>query len=303
MDYLNSIYDSIITSTSNIDDIINILKSIKGNVISIGSGGSRVVAEYVSLVLTTKNSLISVSVDPRDLNYVDKKNYENIFISSYSGSNFGVKYAINTGLKKYLLTTRKTNIKDEIVLHYDMESEHSFISIKATIIPMAIMLKYHVGDNFNQTIKEIFQSIDIDLNLKNIKNHINIFSGIDSKVCETFLESSLTESGIAIPLIHEKYSYCHGRSTINKRHDESAIFLSYNESELDESLIKVINLQMPNHCILKRKFLDPIINEFYLTLQCICLLKNIADSKKIDLSNIKYDKEAVKILYYFKGSM
>lgn len=303
MNYLESIYDSIITSTSDIDDVINILNSIKGNVISIGSGGSRVVAEYASLVLATKNSLITKTIDPRDLNYVDKKNYENIFISSYSGSNFGVKHAINSKLKKYLLTTRKTNIKNENILHYDMENEHSFISIKATIIPMAILLKYYVGDDFKKIIDSIFEHIDKTLILENIKSYINIFSGIDSKVSETFLESSLTEAGIAIPLIHEKYSYCHGRSTINKSHDESAIFLSYNGSELDESLIKVINLQMPNNCILKRVFEDPVINEFYLTLQCICLLKNIADSKKIDLSNIKYDKEAVKILYYFKGDM
>lgn len=303
MDYLESIYDNIISSTKNVEGIINTLNSIKGNVISVGSGGSKVVAEYASLVISSKNSLLATSVDPRDLNYLDQRNYENIFISSYSGSNFGVKHAINSELNKYLLTTRKTKIKDETILHYEMECEHSFISIEATIIPMAILLKYYVGEDFKKIIDSIFDCLDKDLNLSGINNYINIFSGIDSKVSETFLETSLTESGIAVTLIHEKYSYCHGRSTINKHHDGTAIFLSYNGSDLDQKLIKVMDLQMPNNCILKRVFEDPVINEFYLTLQCICLLKNIANSMKIDLRNIKYDKEAVRNLYYFKGSM
>lgn len=60
---------------------------------------------------------------------------------------------------------------------------------------------------------------------------------------------------------------------------------------------------MANHLIMESYFEDPIINDYYLTLQSMVLLMNIARAKKINLRSIKYDKEAVRNLYYFKGSM
>lgn len=302
-EYINSLEENIMESTKNIDDIIKELKEIKGNLLSVGTGGSRVVAEYASSVLSKKNHIIAKSIDPRDLEHIDKSLYEKIFISSHTGSNYGVKKSLENDLEKYLLTTRKTSISDEKILHYEMPYEHSFISLNATLIPMAILLKYYLDNEFDKTIKNIFANIDEQASITLNGEYLNIFSGIDTRTSETFIESTLTEAGIAIPLIHEKYSYCHGRTTINKDKKSSAIYLGDKDTDLDCALKDVLENQMNDLYILKDKYADEIVNDFYLTLQSVYLLRNIAESKNIDLSTIDYDKYAVKKLYYFKGSM
>ncbi len=109
--YIDSLEENIYKSTKNIDDLVEILKNIKGNLISTGTGGSRIVAEFVSSVLAKKNHILTITVDPRDLNYLDKSFYDNLFISSYNGKNFGVKKSLDNDLHQYLLTNRITKIK------------------------------------------------------------------------------------------------------------------------------------------------------------------------------------------------
>lgn len=300
---IKKIKENILASTKNIEGIVEGLKNIKGNTIIIGTGGSRVVAEFASSVLTAKNHIITKVVDSRDLKYLDLSLYENIFIASYSGSNFGVKSCFDNNLNKYLLTHRVTKIDDEVLLSYEMESEHSFISLNSSVIPMAILLKYYFGDNFDILIEEIFNKVNKEAFININGEFINIFSGVDTLASAAFLETTFAEAGLSAPLMHEKYSYCHGRSTINKGHKHQAIYLGNNNRDLDSALQEVLEIQMTDYLILDNLFDDPIVNDFYLTIACIYLLRNIAASRGIDLSDIKYDKEAVKRLYYFKGSM
>lgn len=293
----------ILNSTKDIEKIKYSLKELKGNTISIGTGGSRVVAEFASKVLERKNNIIAKVIDVSDLYNSSLQLYDNIFISSYSGSNYGVKTSFIENKNIYLLSNRKTNIANENLLHYDMPKESSFISLTATIIPMSILLSYYLDDKFVIILDKIFESIDEELNLKINSNFLNIFSGSNTSSSEEFLESTLTESGLLIPLIHNKYSYCHGRSTINKDHQGYSIYLGYKGSDLDKALTCVLSSTMQDNLILKDTFKDDIVNDFYLTLQCIYLVENIASYRKINLSSVKYDKEAVRNLYYFKGSM
>lgn len=287
----------------NKDEIFNNLKNIKEPTLIIGSGGSRVVAEFASRVLSKKNKILTRVLDARDLHYEDLELYDNIFIISYSGSNYGVKASFIDNKNIYLLSKRKTKIKDETLLHYEMEEHDSFISLESTIIPMTILLEYYLEDNYSDYITKILEELDEDLSFDFSGDYINIFSGIDSSVTETFLESTCVESGLIIPLIHRKYDYCHGRSTINKNHSSVSIYLSDNGSDLDNTLKDVLNDTMSRNLILKQVFEDSVVNDYYLCLQCMYLLLNIAKSKNIDLRKIKYDRDAVKKLYYFKGSM
>lgn len=295
--------ENIISSNRNIESIIESLKGIKGNTIIVGTGGSRVVAEFASSVLTKKNHIITKIVDSRDLKYTDLSLYENIFIVSYSGSNFGVKSCLDNDLNKYLLTSRKTKIKDEILLTYSMESEHSFISLNSTIVPISVLLNYYLEDKFDIIIEDIFDKVNKNLYLDIVGEYVNIYSGVDTRTSEAFIETTLAESGISVPLVHEKYSYCHGRSSVNKNHTHSAIYLGYNDTDLDRVMKEVLDIQMSDYIILESLYDDSVVNDFYFLLASIYLLRNIANSKKVDLSDIKYDKEAVKKLYYFKGSM
>jgi hypothetical protein len=301
--FIEEMENNISLSTQSIDDILNSLAKIEGNLISVGTGGSRVVAEYAASVLAKKNHIMTKCVDPSDLNYLDKSFYKNIFISSYSGSNFGVKKSLLENLKKYLLTNRKTKISDEAILHYEMPYEDSFISLNATIVPMAILLKYYLGENFYKVIEEIFHKIDKNIFLNIYSEFVNVYYGIDTPATKSFIESTFVEAGIAGVVLHEKYSYCHGRSTLNKNKSHSAIYIRNKNTDLDNTIKEVMNFQMKDYCLLESLFSDEIVDDFYLTLQSIYLLRNIAKSKNIDLSKIDYDKEATRKLYYFKGSM
>lgn len=293
----------ILKSTENIDNITEGLASIQTNTLITASGGSMVVAKFLKSVLEKKNNIIAETMDARDLEYTNLNLFDNIFIVSYSGSNYGVKSSIHNNKKVYLLSNRKTKIKNEELLHYDISCEKSFISIETTIIPCSIILKYYLGELFAIILDEIFASIDESLFLDLKGTHLNIFSGVETSCSEEFLTSTLVESGISVPLIHEKYSYCHGRSTINKKHDTSSIYLGYNGSELDKVIKNVLDLTCENYLIMESLFSDTIVNDFYYCIQSMVLLTNIAKSKNIDLRNIKYDRDAVNILYHFKGSM
>lgn len=303
MNYLEELKRDILESTKNIDYITISLDKMKGNTICTGVGGSYVVSEYASSIIAASKSCIAYSLDARDLGYTNLEPFDNIFIASYSGSNFGVKSSILKDKNTYLLSSRKTNISNEILLHYEMDKEDSFISMKATIIPMSILLKYYLKDKFNDIIDDIFNNLNVNLSLNIDTSYVNIYHGIDSKASAAFLESTFTESGASIPLMHEKYSYCHGRSTSNKKHESSAIYLRNRNTDLDKTIISVLDLQMKDYIVLDSKYEDSIVNDFYETIQCLLLMLNIARTKKINLRKIKYDKEAVKKLYFFKGSM
>ena len=121
MNYLEELKKSILDSTENIDNIVASLDKMKGNTICVGSGGSHVVGEYASSIISKVKSCISYSLDPRDLHYANLDSFDNIFIASYSGSNFGVKSSILKDKNIYLLSSRKTNITNEVLLHYDMD--------------------------------------------------------------------------------------------------------------------------------------------------------------------------------------
>ena len=296
------IFEDIRNTTKNISFILEQLSKIKGSTLTLGSGGSKVVAEFIKLVLTKKNKIIVNTIDAADLSQLDTSLYENIIVSSYSGKNHGVKKSLEYDLQVFLLSTRKTRIKSEVLLTYNMEHRHSFISLNQTIVPMAIMLKYYLKEAFDEVIDTIEELIDKNLDFE-IKDVTNIYTTYNTSASSRFIESTLVESGISSPIIHFKYDYCHGRSTINKNNDYSSIVLINQENDIDTLLVDVLTNQLKSNLFIKGPFQDEIINEFFLTLQSMYLLCNIAKSKNIDLSNIDYDKEAVKKVYYFKGSM
>lgn len=305
---VNNLYEDIIYAAKDIDEVIKCLGCIKGPTICVGSGGSKVVAKYAEKVLIKKNKLIALTMNPYSFVHYDKELYDNVFIASHSGKNFGVKVALDSNLNKYLLSTRKVMIDSEILLSYEMKERKSFISISDTLIPMAILLKYYLGKKFLKTLDKIFRcankvmdKVDID-KLSEVSNY-NIFTGIDTEASSYFLESTFIEAGINVPIINYKYDYCHGRSTINKAHDNGAIYLGYDKRDLDKTLKGVLNRTMKDVIIINKISKDDIINDFYLTLVSIYLMVEIAKIKNINLKDIKYDCDAVHELYYFKGSM
>ena len=283
---------------TDLKEVGEILGNIEGATLVVGSGGSAVVAKFLAKVLSAKNGIIAEYTELRDLKYRDLKNYKNIVTCSYSGKSYGVEVAFNNSLNHYLLTAGKidkgTSIKYEI-----NEKERSFISLSATLIPLSIVLAYYLGN-----ITPIKEIISKERRFGAEPSSVyEIFSGYESATAARFLDSTMTESGIAIPLIHDKYDFCHGRSTTGyvtiKKH---GMILFDSDTELDKLLLEELKEYYSEVIRLRKMFEDTIVNDFYLTYSCMYLCRHLALQKGMDLSQVNHSP-AVKKFYRFGGEI
>ena len=291
----NRVQDAL--SNTNLEETRKVLKSIKEPTIVTGVGGSKVVAVFTSKILSQKNGIISIPLEPRDLIYHPIIGYSNILACSYSGTNFGVETSFQNSLNKYLLSS--TQAKDITNIQYQttLPKEHSFISLAATIIPMTIMLDYYLDGN-NQVIDEIISTSEPNIEESKV---YEIMSGYETSSAHTYLESTMLEAGLSIPIVHDKYSYCHGRSTTSYHNDHSLIYFD-KDTELDKFMLEELKDYYRKIIILKSQYQDPIIDDYYLTIKSMLLTKQLASLQQKDLSRVEYSP-VVKTLYKYKGSM
>lgn len=285
---------------TDLERIRHRLKQISTPTITTGVGGSSVVSNYAAKVLSTKNDIIAEHQEPRDLLYKNLNSYDNVLSCSYGGKNYGVKTAFSNDLNKYLLASNESENPEVTNITYEttIPREDSFISLGATLIPMSVMLAYY-NDNNIEIIKEILETKkEYDVAFSQV---YEIMSGYDTNTASIYLESTLTESGIALPIVHDKYAYCHGRSTISYNNKPALIHLN-NNTELDELYKNELQSYYQQIITLDSKYQDQIINDFYLTYQSMLLSKSIAENHYSDLSRVNYSP-VVKKLYYYKGKM
>ena len=281
---------------TNLEETRRTLSSIKTPTIVTGVGGSKVVAVFTSKILASKNGIISTCLEPRDILYTPLTGYDNVLSCSYSGTNFGVQTSFQNELNKYLLSsTRVPNITN-ITYDTSLPKEHSFISLAATLIPMTIMLDYYLDGN--NIVPEI-----LNQETPLIEPHpvYEIMSGVDTETPHTYLESTMLEAGLSIPIVHDKYSYCHGRSTSSYHNNHSLIYFD-KDTELDRLMLEELKDYYNKIIILKSKYQDPIIDEYYLTIRAMLLTKSIAEQTGKDLSKVEYSP-VVKKLYKYQGEM
>lgn len=331
------VFDSL--SKTDLENIKDILSNIKGPALVSGVGGSKVVSNYLSKVLSIKNNIVCESITPRDALYRNLKGFKNIISCSYSGNNYGVTTSFNNDLNKYLFSKRK--LDGVININYNvMDEENSFISLSSTLIPMTIALLYYCNDlsivyDILQTVPQYsirtdylnelligYESSTTDLikpqeispfweNVYKIipsfptilgrSNVYEILGGYETSSATTFIESTMVEAGLFSPVVHDKYDYCHARSNLNFEYSSNLIFFD-NETELDKHYRKILQEQYRNIISIKKKYNDDIINDYYLTYISMLLCKEFAKSLNKDLSLVKYSP-LVKKLYYYKGKM
>ena len=262
-----------------------------------GIGGSSVVSDFGAKVLSVKNSIVVRNTEPRDMIYMDKSGYSNVIACSYSGNNFGVDLSFDNNLKKYLLS-RNTN-EEAVNLQYKttIDNERSFISLGATLIPISVLINYYLNgdESFLDDIEECVFSFDTECDV------YEIFSGYDTSTTSKYLESTMVESGIGIQIVHDKYSYCHGRSTMSINNNSIAIFLNRN-TELDRLLLREISKYYKNVIVIDGKYKDMILDDYQMLVQAMYLTKFIAESKSKDLSKVEYSP-LCKTLYKCKFTM
>ena len=338
-DNFNKLKKRVLDSLSKTDlkRIRDILSNINEPTLVSGVGGSNVVSNYLSKVLSKKNNIVCESITPRDMLYRNLKGFKNIISCSYSGDNYGVKISFNNDLNKYLLSKNKSD--GVISINYNVEDvENSFISLSSTLIPMTIALLYYSDDlnkvedilntvpkysirkdarnefliGYERSDKDFIKPQEINSFLEDLYNLFpfckplsgNVFeilSGYETSSAAHFLESTMIEAGLSIPVVHDKYDYCHGRGNLNYQYNNNLIFFD-NNTELDKYYKKILKEQYRSIISIKKRYDDDIINDYYLTYISMLLLKEFAKSLDKDLSLVKYSP-LVKKLYYYKGEM
>ena len=298
-DNFNNLGKRVIDSLRNTDlDKINYeLSKIDEPTLVSGVGGSSVVSEYASKILSNKNHIITRNSEPRDFKYIDTSLYQNVLSCSYTGNNYGVELSFLNNLRHYLLASKESSDNKVTNLTYNCVShERSFISLAATLIPCSILLNYYLDgklDLINHSLSDIKYNFDVNCDA------YEIFSGIDTSTASKYLESTLVESGIGIPIVHDKYSYCHGRSTLSTVNNNIAVYFNAN-TELDKLILQEIPKYYKDIIIIDAY--SNLCDEYELLVKCMYLTKYIAESKSKDLSGVDYNP-IVKKLYKYKGDL
>lgn len=295
-----------VLDTLRFSNVSKQLQKIKGPTICVGSGGSKVVADFAALVLNTKNNCSVKVSDPRDVLYENLAPYKNLFVCSYSGNNHGVNILSSLKIKKHLLTYKEGKKENYNTLSCisTLDKEMSFISLAATLMPMSILLSYYLNKDISDLIEEMFNRVQNQkFVIKNTLLPFEVMSGNDTSSPQVYLDSTFVESGLNTITTHSKYDFCHGRSTLAYTKESNLIYLISNKKELDDLLLTNLENRYSSIITLQSDYEDPIIANFHLTLQVMYLTEYLATKQNIDLSIVNYDKELCKKLYKYTGEM
>lgn len=285
---------------TDLDYIRKELSKLNEPTIFSGVGGSSVVSEFASKVINTKNGIVSINSEPRDFLYRNSNAFKNVVACSYSGNNYGVELSFLKGLKKYLLSNNSFNDIDVTYLKYNttIDKERSFISLGATLIPVSILMDYYLNGNNDPIIDSIEEKrFDFELD----SDIYEIFTGYDTSTSSKYLESTMAESGIGIPIVHDKYAYCHGRSTLGINYDSTAIYYNRN-TEFDKMMLEELKKYYKRIITIDSKFDDQLLDDYQMLVQSMYLSRYIAEKKSKDLSKVKYSP-IVKKLYKYDGQI
>lgn len=292
----------------------------------MATGGSKVIAYYLQLIIERLGltGIICEVIEPRDYFYKANRDiFSNLIVISASGNTNGISEALlDFKGNKYLITENVKESNYQVVSWgnelYDREK--SFISLATSLGPISLLLdsttslNLELGSNeikrINDKIKELLSRSKEKIKKLNVDfkdtSLIQIMSGYETKTSASVLESNLIEVGLAATVIHDKGSYCHGRSNLLFQYPNSKlIYLSHGLKELDSLLIESINSEYSNISVFDTNDLKDNIfwKEYYLILQMYFLSKKIAEDKNIDLTQPEYNPTLVKKLYKFKGEM
>lgn len=319
---LKKIKERVLYSDKTIDNLAemlaNIISNLKGATLIVATGGSVVVAEFLKKVLERYNIICEV-IEPRTFNYKENiASFENLFCISYSGRTNGISNALEKFRgNKYLITgSNKVEDSKTVLLQYNMvDKEKSFVSLATTLIPMSLFLKSNEIINGTYKSEEMHEFLDYCFeNSKYYENYplnfqglnIEIMSGYDTSCAAKTLESNLVETGTTSAVVHDKGSFCHGRSNlINNNPTNALIYLEHQKKDLDYLLLDLLKKEYKNIIELSstEKYQDILRKEFLLNLNSIYLSKKIASDNNIDLCMVEYNPKVINKIYSYRGEM
>ena len=280
--------------------IRNKLGLLEGPTIFSGVGGSSVVSEFGAKVVNKKNGVVTINSEPRDFIYKNNEGFKNVVVCSYSGNNYGVELSFRNDMNKFLLSNKSFDDINVTYLKYStsIKKERSFISLGASLIPISILMDYYLDGN-NDVFIDCIKEYNYNFNANN--DIYEIFTGYDTCCASKYLESTMVESGIGIPIIHDKYSYCHGRSTIGVNYESNLIYF-YRNTDFDRMVIDELYKYYKEIIVIDSEYDEHVLVDYQMLIKCMYLTKYIAENKSIDLSDIKYSP-IVKKLYKYNGNI
>lgn len=321
-----NINDPTLNKSSDFRKMLNKLMIDSKPTILLATGGSKVVAYYLQLIIEKlgTDGIICEVIEPRDYFYKANINqFSNLIAISTSGSTNGIKETLEEFKgNKFLITQNNYESNYQIISwgNEKYDTEKSFISLASSLGPITLILDVttslhmnkssseikKINDKVKQLLNKSREKIDnISSNFKNV-SIIQIMSGYETKSSTCVLESNLVETGLASTVIHDKGSFCHGRSNLLFKYPDShIIYLCHQKKELDNILIESIEKEYFNISIFDTEDIDEdyFWKEYYLILQMYFLSKKIADDKNIDLTQPEYNPRLIKRLYNFRGEM
>lgn len=276
------------------------LSNLQEPTIVSGVGGSSVVSEFGAKVINKKNGIIAINYEPRDFLYRSTAGFKNVISCSYSGNNYGVSLSFANNLKKYLLSNNSHSSDDITYLQYktSIDKERSFVSLGATLIPISIIMDYYLNGKDNPMLDAITKtefSFELDSDI------FEIYTGYDTSTASKYLESTFVESGLGLPIVHDKYSYCHGRSTVALNYPTTAIYFNRNTS-YDKLMLEELKNYHSTIIIIDSKSDDQVLDDYQMLVQSMFLTKYIAEQKNKDLSKVNYSP-IVKKIYRYDGNI
>lgn len=321
-----SINDSELNKANDIREMLYQLTIDHKPTLIVATGGSKVIAYYLQQIIERLgfHGIVCEVIEPRDYFYKTNINqFSNLIAISASGNTNGMKEVLNDFHGQKFLMTQNYQEGNYQVISWGNEkydTEKSFISLASSLGPITLMLdaatslNMEIGSNeirkINEKIKELLirskekiEALSIDFK---DTSFIQIMSGYETKASGSVLESNLVEVGLASPVIHDKGSFCHGRSNLLFQYPDSKVmYLCHQRKNLDDILIDLINSEYSNISIFDTQDLDEdyFWKEYYLILQMYFLSKKIADDKGVDLTQPEYNPQLVKKLYRFRGEM
>lgn len=321
-----SINDPLLNKANDIREMLYQLTINNKPTLIVATGGSKVVAYYLQLILESLgfNGIVCEVIEPRDYFYKANRNqFSNLIAISASGKTNGIKEAMDDFKGTKFLITQNNQESNYQVISWGnerYETEKSFISLASSLSPITLMLDAttslnmkigsseikKINDKIKQLLNKSREKVDkLSFDFKNV-SLIQIMSGYETRTSSSVLESNLVEIGLAAAVIHDKGSFCHGRSNLLFQYPDShVIYLCHQRKELDNVLIELINREYSNISIFDTEDIneDYFWKEYYLMLQMYFLSKKLADDKNIDLTQPEYNPKLVKKLYNFRGKM
>lgn len=250
-----------------------VLNSIKGQILMVGTGGSFAAAEFAAKCVSQYHpNALAQACHPRDIAIHGLSKINAVMLFSYSGKTKDIQSIYNfcqkEGVEVYIITKYESSgdeglYDEDTLISYSASKsstkERGFISMAGTLIPMCIFGEIYYSNpnnSFIEFLKECFERRRNEFSkekyffsLPDRKMIVDIFSGVDTSCAAIDLESKFIESGVARAVIHEKKDFSHGRfNIIEKYAPDFIVFLDNVRGAYSDKLLRYLE-KRENLCI------------------------------------------------------